>query len=231
MVPPTTPPTTPQPGGPHPDPALLRVLHAVRLLGFTDTDPLAARAGIAPDRARDVLCAAEHEGWVRYVSFADLGGWSLTDAGTAENERLLSQELLAVDPEGAISSVHTDFRPLNARLLRAATDWQLLPTTDGRLTPNDHQDAAWDGRVLDELEGLGAALGPLITRLAHVLPRFAGYDERFAVALRRARAGDTRWVSGTDVDSCHRVWFELHEDLLATLGIDRGLQEEPDAHR
>jgi len=28
-------------------------------------------------------------------------------------------------------------------------------------------------------------------------------------------------VDHTDVDSCHRVWFELHEDLIATLGIDR----------
>lgn len=230
-----TPPTTPQPAGPHPDPARLRVLHAVRLLGFADTDPLAARAGTTPDRALDVLRGAEHEGWVRYVSFADLGGWSLTDAGTTENERLLAQERLAADSEGMISSVHTDFRPLNARLLRAATDWQLLSATDGRLTPNDHEDAAWDGRVLDELESLGAALRPLVTRLTHVLPRFAGYDERFAAALRLARAGDTRWVSGTDVDSCHRAWFELHEDLLATLGIERGQErgqeEESDAHR
>ena len=24
------------------------------------------------------------------------------------------------------------------------------------------------------------------------------------------------------IDSYHSVWFELHEDLLATLGIERG---------
>jgi hypothetical protein len=32
-------------------------------------------------------------------------------------------------------------------------------------------------------------------------------------------------VSGvTEVggDSCHTVWMELHEDLLATLGLERG---------
>jgi hypothetical protein len=28
------------------------------------------------------------------------------------------------------------------------------------------------------------------------------------------------------VDSCHTVWMELHEDLMATLGIQRGA--EPD---
>jgi len=24
------------------------------------------------------------------------------------------------------------------------------------------------------------------------------------------------------MDSCHTVWMELHEDLLATLGLERG---------
>ncbi|MEK8226978.1 hypothetical protein NKG05_14185 [Oerskovia sp. M15] len=50
--------------------------------------------------------------------------------------------------------------------------------------------------------------------------------------IRRAlhRGAPTRpgreggWVDRTDVDSCHRVWFELHEDLVATLGIDRGTE-------
>ncbi|WP_245966310.1 hypothetical protein [Sphaerisporangium album] len=40
-------------------------------------------------------------------------------------------------------------------------------------------------------------------------------------ALARTRAGDCAWVDHTDVDSCHRVWFELHEDLIAMLGLDR----------
>ncbi|GEK21750.1 hypothetical protein CXY01_22700 [Cellulomonas xylanilytica] len=44
---------------------------------------------------------------------------------------------------------------------------------------------------------------------------------RSTAARRRAVAGDGGWVDRTDVDSCHRVWFELHEDLVATLGIDR----------
>jgi len=31
-----------------------------------------------------------------------------------------------------------------------------------------------------------------------------------------------RWVDAIGIDSCHTVWFQLHEDLLATLGIPRG---------
>lgn len=55
-----------------------------------------------------------------------------------------------------------------------------------------------------------------------------------ARAVRRravhAEAGERAFVDRTDVDSCHRVWFELHEDLIATLGIDRGAEPEP-AHQ
>ena len=37
----------------------------------------------------------------------------------------------------------------------------------------------------------------------------------------RFRAGDPSWVDRTGADSCHTVWFELHEDLIATLGLRR----------
>jgi hypothetical protein len=30
------------------------------------------------------------------------------------------------------------------------------------------------------------------------------------------------------MDSYHTVWFELHEDLLATLGLERGATAPPD---
>lgn len=45
-------------------------------------------------------------------------------------------------------------------------------------------------------------------------------DARFTAVLHHA-ADDSGWVTGTDRDSAHRVWFELHEDLIATLGLTR----------
>jgi hypothetical protein len=61
----------------------------------------------------------------------------------------------------------------------------------------------------------------LIENLSAVLARFDGYVARYESALRRAKSGELDWIDKTDVDSCHRVWFQLHEDLIATLGIDR----------
>lgn len=202
-------------------PPSLLVLHAVRSLGFADTAAIATRTGLSHDDAVEILRDAEHHRWVRHDAFAGLGGWSLTEMGRAENERQLAHERAAADPEGVIGSVYDHFRPLNARLVSACTDWQIRPTCEDGLAPNDHTDAAWDIRILDELAELGVALAPLVARLADVLTRFTGYDTRFDAALRLARAGQYEWVDRTDIDSCHRVWFQLHEDLVATLGIDR----------
>ena len=39
---------------------------------------------------------------------------------------------------------------------------------------------------------------------------------------KAANLGDEpAWITGMDRDSCHRVWFELHEDLIATPGLVR----------
>ena len=87
---------------------------------------------------------------------------------------------------------------------------------------NDHTDWRWDERVLRTLTSLDSSFGRLCGRLARELERFEGYASRYSAALTRARAGQNAWVDGHDRDSCHIVWIQFHEDLLATLGIARG---------
>jgi hypothetical protein len=203
-------------------PVDLLVLHAVRLRGVAGTDAVAARFGLAPAQAEELLLDAQAYGWVAWSEFAGVGGWSLTERGRAENERLLTSELHEVSGAGAfLQRVHDDFLPLNARLRTACTDWQIRPRPGAALARNDHDDAAWDARVLLELAALARELVPLVADLAGVLERFRGYDTRFAAALRRVEAGDVVWLDGSGLDSCHAVWFELHEDLIATLGLTR----------
>lgn len=200
------------------------VLHAVRLLGFADTASIAIRARRTLAEAADALTDAESRGWVEHSRFADLRGWSLTEAGRAEDEGMLAAERRRADPGGEVDDVYEAFLPLNARLLRACTNWQVRPVPGDAFAANDHTDPGWDELVLGELGAVGIGLGPLVRRLTAVLPRFAGYEDRFELALRRARAGERGWVDRSDVDSCHRVWFELHEDMVATLGIDRSAE-------
>lgn len=201
----------------------LLVLHAVRLRGMADNRAVAQRFGLDREVADELLLDQQAYGWLTFAEFAGVGGWSLTDRGRAENERRLAAELSAVaGGDAAVRAVHDRFLPLNERLLRACTDWQIRPAPGAPMAANDHRDPGWDGRVLAELAELSDGLSPLVDELTGVLERFRGYDSRFAAALARAEAGDPSWVDRSGADSCHVVWFELHEDLVATLGIRRG---------
>jgi len=204
-----------------PEPDLL-VLHAVRLLGFAPTPAVAARYAVAEELAEELLEDHRARGLVTWSSFADSSGWSLTERGRAEGERRLAEELDATGRRDVVHRTYLEFLDLNARVLQAVTDWQTRPVAGAPFAANDHQDLRWDTRVLTRLAEVGGSLAPLAGTLARVLDRFGGYSERYEVALARARTGDREWVDGLGRDSCHTVWFQLHEDLLATLGIARG---------
>ncbi|GAB2482240.1 hypothetical protein GCM10027063_25430 [Promicromonospora xylanilytica] len=199
----------------------LLVLHSVRIQGMADDEAVAARFGLDVADTREILLDDEAYGWVTYAEFAGTAGWSLTDRGRAEDDRRLAAELDDTGARPVVERVHESFRPLNARLLQACTDWQLRPADDDRLTPNTHTDATWDAQVLGELQALDGELAPLVAELSAALARFEGYDTRFSTALGHARSGRGEWVAGTGIGSCHVVWMELHEDLLSTLGLRR----------
>ena len=168
----------------------LLALHAVRVTGMTDAAAVARRTGLAREVAEELLLDDEARGWVSRVAFADLAGWSLTEAGRLEGERRLAEELDRTGARAAVDAAHETFARLNERFLSTLTRWQIRPQPWDRLAANDHDDPVWDGRVLDEL---GVVPPPARRRcaptLTAALDRFAGYDDRFAAALARAEAG------------------------------------------
>jgi hypothetical protein len=89
--------------------------------------------------------------------------------------------------------------------------------------PNDHSDAAYDTKIINELGDLHERAEPVLRALSAKLPRYRAYEDRLAAAYDQALGGETDFVSGVRVDSYHLVWHELHEDLLRVLG--RGRQE------
>ena len=199
-------------------------LHAVRLLGFADTARVASRFRLDRAETEESLLDFEAFGWVRRSGFAGTSGWSLTDSGNAENERRLAEELDGIGARGLVADVHDRFLPLNARFLTAVTRWQTRPMPGNATAANDHSDFRWDEQVIGTLGGLGRRLGPVNAELAGVLHRFDGYSGRYDAALTRVIRGEHHWVDGVAVDSCHLVWMQLHEDLIATLGVTRGDQ-------
>lgn len=200
----------------------LLVLHSLRIQGMADTGRVARRFSLDPGTVEDLLLDYQAYGWVERVEFADLRGWSLTEAGHRKGSDLLADELTEAGAKAAVSQAHTGFLALNPRFLTAITRWQIRPTPAAPMAANDHSDWPWDENVLRTLAALTSGVRPIADQLSLALARFAGYPDRMAAALGRVDRGERNWVDAPRIDSVHTVWFELHEDLLATLGLERG---------
>ena len=198
------------------------VLHGPRVLGWASSARIAERFDLDFELVEERLLDYEARGWVRPSSFAGSSGWSITDDGRTQNERRLSAELDRAGARDVVTRAHADFGPLNRRFGTACTDWQVRPDRSDPMALNDHTDWGWDERVLDTLAALDTTLRHLCGRLAGHLQRFDSYADRYSSALAKVEAGQRRWVDAPELDSCHTVWIQLHEDLLATLGIARG---------
>ena len=152
-----------------------------------------------------------------------LSGCSLTTAGRAEHARLLAAELdgrrrprrRSTPPTGASSRS-------TPSLLTVCTDWQLRDVDGESVGQRPHRRRLRRRRHRAAGATSHAEVEPICADLGAALDRFGGYGARLAHALERVRAGDTDWFTKPMIDSYHTVWFELHEDLLATLGIERG---------
>ena len=203
------------------EPELL-VLHSIRIQGMAPTAAIAGRFSLDATAVQELLLDFEAYGWVYRVAFADLSGWTLSEAGKQEGQRRLAAELDLAGARDLVTASHADFAQLNGRFLTLVTKWQIRPTPRDAWAANDHQDWAWDEDVLKSLTNVSRRLRPVGDDLSAALARFAGYSDRFDKALGRVDKGERSYVDQPKIDSCHTVWFELHEDLLATLGMERG---------
>ena len=209
------------------DDAVRQVLLGLRLASVAPVEVVAERAGLAPDTVRELLPRLAARDLVRFRDGA-LTGWLLTPAGRAEGERLLRADLAARGPdhESALRRAYEAFLARNTRLLEVCTDWQLKGGAAANVL-NDHTDPDYDAGVVAALRALHADVAPIVEALAGLDPRFGQYGPRFRVALERVEAGDGDWFTKPLIDSYHTVWFELHENLLATLAIERSSEGQP----
>jgi hypothetical protein len=196
------------------DPRFL-ALHGVRLKGFGEPPAIAAAVGVDESVVEEQLAELQAEELVLRRD-GRLAGWALTAAGRAEQQRLAAADAAAAGATDVVRDAYERFLLLNGGLLSVCTDWQVKGDA-----PNDPADAAYDAAVLERLQEIHEGVVPVLTDLSAALARYAPYAPRLAAALAKVRRGELEWFTKPLIDSFHTIWFELHEDLLSTLGIER----------
>lgn len=188
------------------------LLQAMRLKGRLNAEAAAACLGIAIDEAHAALIGFEQAGWAQQHG-AHL---RLTTDGREQLDTELTAERLSLDPV-TLHAHYAKFTDLNSELKSVITAWQMKDPH----TPNDHSDEGYDRQVVESLVELDRRFGALLNAIVAVAPRLSPYRTRFASAVSRIRSGDHTFVARPIADSYHTVWFELHEELIGLLGLNR----------
>jgi hypothetical protein len=150
-----------------------------------------------------------------------VSGYALTAAGRAAHASLLDEQVTEAERAG-LGVAYEAFLPLNDRFKNVCTRWQTRPGPDGAHETNDHTDPDYDAGVIDELVAVHKDITDGLTPAVEDSPRFGRYPDRFTAALDRVRGGDPAAFTRPMTGSYHDVWMELHQDMLLTLGRERG---------
>jgi hypothetical protein len=191
----------------------LCVLMALRVQGIASPERVAAATGGAADDLVAALGSLASAGYAAERT-GRVAGFTLTPAGNERLDELLGAEGLR-DSEG-LKDGYELFLSLNNRVLKVSSDWQMR---DG--APNDHSDPSYDESVIDRLAELNDGVRACMRKIVSAAPRFAPYAARLDECVERLHAGDHAAFTAPLAESYHTVWFELHQDLLLTLGLKR----------
>lgn len=196
-------------------PVDLRILHTLRCIGASSPTRLADLTGLPVPDVESHLIDLGVKGLVARSG----DGWSVTAEGRRIDNEAVAEELDETGCRAAVEAAYGRFERLNPLALEACTAWQLREI-DGVRRVNDHLDRRYDTQVLRKLGNVERLGQELCNDLSAILDRFDGYGDRLAEAANRALAGEWEYVS-EHWDSFHTVWFQLHEDLLVTIGKPR----------
>ncbi len=195
----------------------LSLLMALRVQGIAGAERASAALGVDAEAAAQGL-AALAGAELATERVGRIAGFTLTPTGSEKLDKLLAEEGLRASE--AMSDCYDKFILLNNRVLKVSSDWQVR-TDGGTEQANDHSDAAYDDSVIQRLVELHARATKCVAGLSDCAQRYATYGTRFDACIERLLAGDRKAFTGVMCESYHTVWFELHQDLLLTLGLKR----------
>jgi hypothetical protein len=182
------------------------VLHALKVRGLAGADALAESAGVTADEVVVIMDAAVEQGWAKLRS-GRVSGYMLTSPGRERYTVVRAENVTEAEVAG-LTPVYQQFLAPNQSFKEVTTDWQLKAEGDIAV-------------VLPRLDQVHDQVVGVIDEAGRVTPRFTIYRDRFERAIAAFRGGDGAALAKPMSGSYHDVWMELHEDLLATLGLER----------
>ena len=197
------------------------ILHALRVKGLAKPEVLSALSGVAIGDLETTCAPLVEDGKVVSRPGA-MSGYMLTPAGKTAADALIGEDPETVSARDELAAFDETFLPVNTEFKKICHRWQLK----GESEPNDHQDADYDAVVVDDLATLHGDFVPSIDQLGRALPRFGRYPGRLDAALERVKSGDAASFARPMYDSYHDIWMELHNDVVLSLGRERGAADE-----
>lgn len=201
-------------GAPKP-PATHDVVHALLVLKRATPTQVESLLGSPAGSVAPVL---EALGPGRVVQID--GSYTLTPVAALGAPSTAARTYARLRGSESFTRQHHAFERVNTELKDAMTRWQTRDVA-GQVVPNDHSDAEYDAKVIDQIAAIHERVEPILKEMSTELPRFATYGPRLEAALDKAEDGEVSWISDVSIDSYHTVWFQFHEDLLRVLGEER----------
>ncbi len=194
-------------------------MHGLRVKGFAEEAALTEFTGLDELQVTEMLQDLSGTGLVAYRQGA-IVGWHLTPAGRAEHAAALAADVADSGARPQVQAGYDRFAVLDRAVKVVCTAWQIRDLATGVV--NDHSDAGYDAAVVAQLGGVHDEAIVVVDGLAGAMARFDTYRRRLDAAYGRVQAGDRDALTKPLSGSYHDVWMELHEDLLLTLGMERG---------
>lgn len=132
-----------------------------------------------------------------------LAGFALQPAGAERLDKLLADEDLRTSE--ALRDCYDRFTAVDPLVKQTCTRSQL-----------ESPEAA-----LDDLVRLHDRTKACLRKVVACAPRYAPYASRLDACIDRLLDGDHTAFTKPLAESYHQVWWELHQDLLLTLGLER----------
>jgi hypothetical protein len=180
----------------------LGALMTLRVQGIASPERAGAALGVSPNEARSRLASLVSADLASQRT-GRLSGFTLTPSGLERFEKLLAEEGLRNSE--SLCACYDRFMTIDPVVKQLSSKWQL----EKHLA------------VIAELAELHDKVRVCMRKIAACAPRYEPYLQRLDAVLERLVDGDESAFTKPLAESYHQVWWELHQDLLLTLGRER----------